>query len=242
MQKKMLLSFVLFLVVSLSCSSALALTLMGQPTAGLEQGQLSAGIEYTRGEMDIEFDELSTAEDVETNVYLVNLGWGITNNWDASVRLGAASVDIENLDDVDYFDIEGSTEFAFGFGTKATVIEGDGLDWGALFQIMWLKSEDKVDPYDFEMDFYEIQIAAGPTYEANGMCIYGGPFLHLLDGDLDASMPGDSYSFSMEQDSEFGGYAGAQFAIGESGSANVEAQFTGSAWAVGGGVGWEFGP
>ncbi len=246
MQKKMFLSIVVFLVVFLSGSSALALTLMGQPTASLKEGQSSGGGEYTYSKMDIDIEDLTPTEDVETNAYLAYLGWGITDNWEASVRVGAVGVDIENIDDVSSFDLDGNTKFSYGFGTKATFMSNDRLSWGALFQIIWEKSEDicayGYHSYEFEINFYEIQIAAGPTYETDGMCIYGGPFMHFLDGDLKVSMPGKSESFDMKQESEFGGYVGTQSEIGENCSANLEVQYTDNSWAIGGRIVWELGP
>ncbi|MBW8038885.1 MAG: hypothetical protein FVQ85_02670 [Planctomycetes bacterium] len=149
------------------------------------------------------------------------------------MRLGFADVKAEGFD--------GDGEFAYGFGTKVTLTEKDAISWGGLFQMNWFESEDDILGIDVNIDAYEIQIAVGPTYEAENMRFYGGPFLHLVDGDVDAEILGFSLDlFDIEQESEFGGYIGAGFDIAEDSYLNVEFQFTGDAWAVGVGLGKKF--
>jgi len=142
-------------------------------------------------------------------------------------------------------DWDGGNEFAYGFGTKLTISEQDAITWGGLFQMTWIEGDDSVSGIDIDVDAYEMQIAFGPTYEVDSMRIYGGPFLHLVDGDGKASgvVPGwgaISGSFDVEQESEFGGYVGAQFDVAENSCVNVEAQFTGDAWAITAGIGFGF--
>ena len=59
MQKKLLFSGVVFLMVCLCGSIAPALTLMGQPTASLGEGQLSGAVEYTYSKMDVDIEDLA---------------------------------------------------------------------------------------------------------------------------------------------------------------------------------------
>jgi hypothetical protein len=207
---------------------------------GEKQGQFGVGLNYTIGEMDLEFSASGVSSEtgeVESDMLFVDLGYGIMDQWEGFVRLGISKYEIEEWD--------GGNEFAYGFGTKVTISEQDAITWGGLFQMTWVEGDDNIFGFDVDVDAYEIQLAIGPTYEADGMRIYGGPFLHLLDGDGKASgiVPGwgpASATFDMEQESVFGGYVGAQFDIAENSCVNVEAQFTGDAWAISGGIGFGF--
>jgi hypothetical protein len=184
----------------------------------------------------------SWTADVEANMLFGNFGYGISDKWEGFVRLGFANVEAEDFD--------GDNEFAYGFGTKLTFAEQDAVTWGALFQIGWFEGEDTVTGFvpgygiltaDQEIHAYEIQVSVGPTYEAENIRIYGGPFLHFVDGDYDIDIAGvGSLSFDVEQESEFGAYIGTQVDIATNSSFNIEAQFTGDAWAFCTGIVWRF--
>lgn len=226
-RKRVLLLVVALMVAGLWSSAAWALRPMGPPMAGLEQSQMSLGFDFSWSEMDIEEDG-DTINDVESIAYLANLGYGIADNWEGFIRLGIAGIDVDDDDG----GFSGDDQFAYGFGTKVTFAQEGDLTWGGLFQMDWTKSEDD----DVEFDFYEIQIAVGPTYQMEGMSIFGGPFLHFLDGDVDDP---DGTS-GLEQESEIGGYVGAQFDLAENASCYVEYQFTGDASGIGVGIVWKF--
>jgi hypothetical protein len=196
-------------------------------------------------------------EDLKLNIVMGRAGYGINDNWDAFVRLGLADAkgDIEQIlpetavpDEFKGFD--GSFGFAWGFGTRATFWQGEELSWGGLFQITWLEPDDGSitllgDPEfsgDAEVDIREVQIAVGPTWRVDDKVrIYGGPFLHFVDGDLDISgrtvdmgteilmeAEGD-----IEEESQFGGYVGAHLDVDENTSCFIECQITGDAWGIG---------
>lgn len=229
MEKRMLLLVVALMVAVLWSSAAWALRPMGPPMAGLEQGQYSVGFDFSYSKMNLEADG-GTAEDVESLAYLANLGYGIADNYEAFIRLGLAGITVEDPDK----DFEGDNQFAYGFGIKGTFAEDDALTWGGLFQMDWTKSEDG----DVEIDSYGIQIAAGPTYQMEGMSLYGGPFLHFVGGDVSGTPDG---TLDLEQESIFGGYVGAQFDIAENASWNIEYQTTGDdAYAICTGIVWRF--
>jgi hypothetical protein len=256
-------------------SVAVALPPMGPPMVTLKQGQFSAGFEYGYSDMDLQadFKFVSTApglsvlgkesvplKDFKSNMFFGRLGYGVSDNWEAFLRLGAGDVKMQ-----DGFD--GGYGFAWGFGTKATFLKEDSVTWGGLFQMTWLNpGDDKLaDTETFtvgegqvdvtisgkrEVDWWEIQIAVGPTWQTGNLCIYGGPFLHFLNGDYDEKLtgtltdPGDVISKAtadLEQDSEFGGYVGAQWDLTKwvkNASWSAEFQLTGDAWAFGTGVIW----
>ncbi|MCK4818586.1 hypothetical protein KA005_22640, partial [bacterium] len=142
-------------------------------------------------------------DDLKSNIVMGRAGYGINDNWDAFVRLGVtdAQSDIERIfpdgatpDEYDGFD--GSFGLAWGFGTRATFWQDDEVCWGGLFQVTWLEpgdssigmSDDPVFSGDAEIDIWEVQIAVGPTLRVDeDFRIYGGPFLHFVNGDLDLS-------------------------------------------------------
>jgi len=226
---------IVLIIFVLMCSQAFGLTLMGPPMAELEQGQDGLGLNLSYSKMDIEERALGlteTLKDVESFSYLVNLGYDVTDNWDFFVRLGLTDIE---YDDIDF---DGNSKFAYGFGTKATFVQKDSIVWGGLFQILWLESDDNIIGIDVGIDYYEIQIAFGPTYKVNGTSIYGGPFLHFIDGDIDYGILG--ITSDIEQESEFGGYIGLNAELAENTNWQIELQFTGDAYAICTGIGWKF--
>lgn len=251
MKKKMLFIAVVLIVMVLTGSTALALAPMGTPTAGLKQGQFRAGVDYSLSEVDLEASSSDgdyTIKDFQSNGIWANLGYGLADTWEVFVRLGAANGEfdkVENDEGDSDVGFDGDYQFSYGFGTKCTFWQQqENLNWGALFQMNWLNTEDKIlmgDDEDdgasegkIEIDTYEIQIAAGPNWKAaDNLSIYGGPFLHFVDGTIDFEGGG---SDDVEQDSEFGGYFGALANLTESTSLFGEFQFTGAGWAFGTGI------
>jgi len=281
---------VVLIVAMVAGSSALALAPMGTPTAGLNQGQFSAGAEYGYSEQDLEIDPTFGADgtilDLESNMFFATLGYGVMDNWEFYIQLGVANAEFDKVKwsdepTSDTWGFDGDYGFAYGFGTKYTFWEQmEGLTWGVLFQMKWINSEDtlsgtwsesvgddawEVGAYnnDVELDYYEMQIAVGPTWQAmEGLCIYGGPFLHIVSGDLDDKW-NETYadydnaqgtgsplsgpftdagkeSADLEEESTFGGYVGTQLDVTEQFKAFAEVMFTGDAWGLGIGGGWVF--
>ena len=278
MEKRIAVLVVVLAVTSMFSSVALALPPMGPPRATAGQEQWTVGAEYGRGEMDLETSgdvgsvTLGTPvnsrteydiEGLESNMFFANLSYGIHDSWDVFVRLGAADGEGE-IDEnpasgtgTTYTGMDGSLGFAWGIGTRATFWEDGDVTWGGLFQATWLDPDGsdvdlKGDPAfsgDADLDFWEVQIAAGPTVEFDNFRVYGGPFLHFVSGDLDISGqtvdPGPitttmTASQDIEEQSIFGGYVGAQWLMAESTTCNIEFQATGDAWAIGVSAIWKF--
>ena len=266
MEKRLLLLVVVLMVL---CSSvALALAPMGPPTAGLKKGQFSAGVDYSYSRMDLKLNEgkvTATAAGVsisakmpslsvknaKMNRVYANLGYGITDNWEAFLRLGGANADGKIWGEK----LNGDTGFAIGFGTKVTFWkQTPDLKWGGLFQMDWAQSDfDKLSDsgtvngtsysgtFTSEVDFYEMQIAVGPTYRLmEKALLYGGPFFHFVDGDFDykakATVGGASGtlkgSYDIDEAAYFGGYIGAQVDITENLPFYIEWQHTAKADAI----------
>jgi hypothetical protein len=226
---------------------AKAADLMGAPTAELKKGQWNVGLIYSFSETDIElsgYGVSETIEEVKTNRYWANMGYGIEDWWEVNLRLGAADAEASDID------FDGSTDFTLGFNTKFTFYSNEELDWGLLFQFVTLESDDDYN-YDLsawglgtsqsvEIDAYEIQIAFGPTWKRECWKLYGGPFFHLVNGDLDFRAGGTTLGFDIEEDSVFGGYIGSQIDLTENAELLLEVQLSGGGYGIGTGVIWKF--
>ena len=163
---------------------------------------------------------------------------------------------------------DGDTDFSIGAGAKATFYKDDKLKIGGLIQVGWSQFDGRLKPDDWptfsypavdsvEIEITEVQIAVGPAYEiGEDVVIYGGPFYHYVDGDLDDiySAPEviedggniseyfitTQYSWSMEEDASYGGYIGTQLALAHYCSLNMEYQLTSSAYCIGASIIWRF--
>jgi len=268
------------------CSSALALDFMGPPSAGLKKGELGLGADYADSRMDIGLDNGLVAEHVYQHGALAsssssrvssftlkrlkmhklyaNIGYGITDNWEAFIRLGGMNTEFSG----NFFpgssgsqsrNYNGDTGFAIGFGTKVTFYEKDKLKLGALFQMSWASSYATASGAGFresvDLDIIEMQIALGATYElTEKITIYGGPFWHFInfnDSELSGfrsyeSDPSQnetkvSYSsYDLDQIGEFGGYIGAQYEVCKDTFYCIEYQHTRSADALAMSIRWKF--
>jgi hypothetical protein len=277
-------------VVGLLSTTALALDPMGPPTAGLKQGQWSAGLEYGYSEGDfkhdgdyswaIDFDddgdfdfgdtvkEKFELKDGKMNKTYFNLGYGITENWEAFVRVGGADREIKRPAHEGEFGgvvsdtlFDSDTGLSVGFGTKVTLHETESLKVGVLAQASWASVDYSVTysgvgpywavPTEGEIDFWEMQFALGVTRKlSDKFSVYGGPFYYIFDGDYDFKGTGVwgsdddpmalKGSYDVEQDSEWGGFLGAQVDITENAAFRAECQVTGDAVALGTGVVWRF--
>ncbi len=191
------------------------------------------------------------------------IGYGVCDDWEIFVRLGVANAEYDEFEEggatlpADPL-FNGDYGFLYGLGTKVTWAKQENIDWGALFQIHWLSSEDSVSEesggylyeYKQEIDFFEIQVTVGPTWMINeDLSIYGGPFFSFIQGDSDWDLTqidtsdgsvfdSSSSSADLEEESNFGGYVGAQLELDTNASVYAEFQFTGDAWAFGTGIGW----
>jgi hypothetical protein len=265
--------WLLVFVAMVGSSAAFALDPMGPPMASLRQGQFKESVEYSQGTTDLKLNEGKwieyldgafydsgkatslTLKNFKTNKVYFNLGYGITDDLDAFLRLGVTTATFGDSiwEDAEKFDSH--TEFAIGCGIKATFYEDDNLKLGGLFQASWAEFDGKLNAAhwaaaDFvEMSIMEIQVAVGPTYKlTDRISIYGGPFLHFIVGDLDdefSEVSGESlltskYSWDVDETSIFGGYIGAQVEIAENSSFGIEYQHTAAADALVVSLLWRF--
>jgi len=215
-------------VVLLSAHPLWALTFMGPTTSDLRQNQTRFGIEYSTGEANVDISGplvSGTFDDIEHDTLFARLGAAPFDKTELFVRLGMSEVG------------EMGNEFVWGAGFKATVFDSSPAPWGVLFQITHAEGDesDIVAGFLFsgDLDIYEMQIAVGPSYKEGNVCVYGGPFLHFINGDADISVAGQKFSHDIEQESEFGGYIGLSAEIAENVNISFEGQFTSDATAFG---------
>jgi hypothetical protein len=299
MRNKWLLPLGSVMVTAICASAAFGGAPLGPPVAGLDRGQFRAGAEYFYGEMDLDWDEEpdmigGDVEDLATSAVFGSLGYGLTPRWEACVRLGAGSAELDMegysfalpeaagderlfLPDMTF---DGDYELAWGFATKYTFWQQrDDLSWGVIFQMTWFDWDDRVAgsvaqtlagageeftvggdyAMGIDLDCYDIKVALGPAWQATDrLCLYGGPFLHYVRGQMDVDFEGsfavrdsegqliDQTSVSLpdsgdlEQKSQFGGFAGGQLDVSERMKAFAEVMLTGDAWGIGVGGGWRF--
>ncbi|MHC4118831.1 MAG: hypothetical protein ACYSWO_15125 [Planctomycetota bacterium] len=266
------------------CSSGVLAASMGPPVAGLEAGKWGMGVDYAYSDMTVDtkgtqvetanktsfppiFQQTTSSfegrnEDIETNMVFANLGYGVLDNLEVFLRLGASAVDI----DVENVDWDGSGGFAYGVGAKATFCEFVNLKLGALAQMTWVSGDAEVTvvrteiagvpligPRDFtgdgEFEWDEIKIAIGPSFElTEGISIYGGSFYHLINGDFDVdltmiALDGTGHleqSGDFDEKSDFGFFGGGQIDITERLPFYAEWQSAGDADVVGASIVYRF--
>lgn len=245
LKKRFAVSLCVFVVWA---ASAQALDLMGPPTSGLDFGKWGAGAAFYASEEDFDLDE-GTLSDFESCRYYGWVGYGLSDWWEIYTRLGAIDAEADDLG------FQPSPDFIGSLGTKVTFSRGDVVDWGFLLQWTWTQLDDSYSDtidlsdfglgtetliFDVDMDYREFHAAVGPVIKLDGMKIYGGPFFHCVDGEVEIGVAGGEADFDLEEDSMFGGFAGMIIDLGSSAALNVEGALTGDAWGAGVNIGWEF--
>jgi hypothetical protein len=255
---RILLSAIALITACLSGSNAFALDMMGPPTAGLELNMFSGGLEYTYSKTDIELiegkadiyrngeffgsgpAESQTIENFKVNALYVAVGYGVFENCEAILRMGAANAKFGDTFWNEGEEFDNDYNLAVGAGFKATFWQG--FDWkiGGLVQINRTELDGEIDssswtvpqPHYVEMTKTEMQIAMGVTYMWTGrLTLYGGPYARFISGDFDYKfnrvtefMANDTYSWDINEGPTYGGYIGAQLILPKNSFANFEYQ------------------
>lgn len=257
------------MIIGLGGSNVFAMDLLGPPTADLEKGMFRGGIEYSSSKMDLELIEGNTnryrngellysgpvtsltIEDFKANTLYAALGYGIIENYEAFLRMGAVNAKFSDSQE----DFDSEFNFAMSAGAKATFYEG--FDWkiGGIFQINWAEMDGELEsssssifqPQFVEISTAEMQIAMGATYMySDRVSIYGGPFAHFISGDFDYTFTqitetiddtgeftrifenfdtGET-SWEINEGPNYGVYIGAQVKFAKNYSANIEYQYS----------------
>jgi hypothetical protein len=269
-QVKKPLLVVTIVVLHFCCSATFALDPIGSPADKLKRGQFCIGADYSISDMDfkakgrsilttnnltngtlisIQSQEQSLSLDgVEVQRGYANLGYGINDNLEAFLRLGATDAEWKGDSD---------THFSFGFRTGVTLYQKDALQLSALAQYSWAESDFDSLPLTTvvggisypmlmsgRLNMQEIQIALGPTYElTKSILLCGGGFFHFMDGKVDlkgsastTGIPKIGYdldsSYDIDHVSEIGAYIGAKIITTYNISYSIEYQHATSADAI----------
>ena len=256
------------MIFGLCGSNAFALDLMGPPTAEIEKGMFRAGIDYSFSDMELELIEgegrtyrngellgsgpaaSQTIKDFQVHTLYASIGYGVFENCEAFLRMGAANGTFGDEFWNEREDFQSDIDFAIGAGIKANFYKG--FDWkiGGIIQINRAELDGELDssawtipqPQIVEIGTTEIQIALGATYMySKRLSIYGGPFAHFLSGEFDYKFNRvtdeffdvGEFSWEMNVGPIFGGYLGAQYELGKNYSANIEYQHSSDASVFG---------
>ena len=218
-----------FLIIGLgtilSATAATAATL-GPPLALMGQDQWGVGLEYGRQSVDLQADgtvdvtylgvrsvvaESLCIEDLNVNMVFGTLAYGVWDDWDVFVRLGAsdaeADVNIRGYDvsgelgdaqqyAIDSFD--SSYGFAWGVGTRATFHRWGPWAIGGLAQFTWFQPDEGdvsyTDPLleagashagEMSLDYWTVQLSLAAVYQVDAWQFWAGPFVQFIRGDLD---------------------------------------------------------
>lgn len=266
---KILLLALALMMAGLNSSTVFALDMMGPPTAELEVNMFSGGLEYSFSKIDVDLIEGQldlfqsgtfqtgsvesiTIKDLEVNTLYANIGYGIFENYEVFVRMGAARGKFGDSlwDEGEEFDDD--YNFAIGAGAKATFYEG--FDWkiGGIFQVNRTKLDGDLDssswpviqPQRVDINTTEMQIAIGVNYlYSSHVSFYGGPFVHFINGDFDykftritGTVDTGDFTWDIKEGPTYGGYIGAQIKLPKNSSANFEYQKTSDASLFGAGI------
>jgi len=262
------------IAIGLGPGTALALDPMGPPLAEIEKGWFSAGIDYSFSDMDIELGEADfdqyvngsktgsgsaasvTFEGFQPHKVYANVSYGVFNNWQAFLRLGAATANSGNAWDLGE-EFDGSIDLAVGGGIKATFYEGFYTTIGGLAQVNYTRYDGNLSASDWSapdfvsIDLAELQVALGVTYRwTRRLSVYAGPFAYFAMGNFEGSFTAiddnvnglirNDYSRDIDEGPTFGGYLGARIKISDDRFFNIEYQQTADASAVGAGLMFKF--
>ncbi|MBN2130004.1 MAG: hypothetical protein JW741_10930 [Sedimentisphaerales bacterium] len=246
---------------------------IGPPMALMGEGQWGIGIEFGMEEMDLSAagtltetsglfsdasDELFDVEDLESNMIFGNLAYGVCDNWDVYLRLGAANAedDVRTGPGETPLTFDGSYGFAWGVGSRATFCRSGAWSFGGVLQVTWVDPGD--DSYsgsgdrdglpstwagDIDMDYWQTQVGLAAIYQVDLWSVWVGPFLQFVDGDLDVSENWEEVgginsgtidaSMDLKQESEFGVLFGASYDISTEWNLWVEGQWSDDSWLFG---------
>ncbi|UCD52055.1 MAG: hypothetical protein JSW27_05335 [Phycisphaerales bacterium] len=266
------------LCLALCGTKALAGAPMGPAMATLESGQWSISFEYAHENIDLAADGHSVEslvgggsqrysqsfaiDELESNMFLGRLTYGLSNTWDVFVRVGLSDA----KDDLEatgpgiisgtngQLGFDGSHGLTWGIGTRATFWSSGPWGIAGLAQVTWMDPDDS----DFrltvpgasnqavvgegELDYLQSQFSLALMYQENSWGVWIGPFVQLVDGDLDldaqfvidgATQGNLAFSGDLEEESMVGGHAGAAYAISDSLACWIEGQFTADSWLLG---------
>ena len=251
------------MLIGFGGSNVFALDLLGPPTAELEKDMFRGGIEYSFSSMDLDLIEGQatifsnggllysgtapsiTIDDFKVNTLYATVGYGIFENCEAFLRMGAAKATFGDSLWEEREEFDSDIDLAIGCGVKATFYEAFNWKIGAIFQINRAELDGEIDssswvvpqPQFAKISTTEMQIAMGATYMySDRVSIYGGPFAHFISGNFDfdftrivEDFDTGTYSWEINDGPTFGGYIGAKINFANNFSGNIEYQHSSNA-------------
>jgi len=237
------------LVVTVFISTASGGAPMGPPMALLEEGQWAVGGEYGREQIDLQgaglfnatyvedgvfsydFVEALGIQDMEMNMIFGTLAYGVCDDWDVFLRLGAADAKDDMVGASDVVDygipgayslgtLDGSFGFAWGAGTRTTFCRQGPWSFGGLMQVTWfepgdsdvayadpiLEDPDVVHVGEARLDYWQAQVSLAAVYQVDTLSFWAGPFVQFFEGDIERSgiilLDGEGYGDSFSASGE----------------------------------------
>jgi len=261
-------ALLLFIVAVVSVSASVS-GIMGPPTAELLEGQWSVGYNFMNSEADlgttsikwnvynnvgvIVNDGVANDEIEDFNIarHYGTFSYGLSDLWEVYFQVGFVEAETGLVDGISgtRTELDFDNDLAWGWGTRITLCEKDNVRWGTSLQMNWLDiSADVVDASQkttYEFETMDLLISFGPTVDMGGWQLYGGPFYYSMSGDY-SEYGGDFGNLTwdgkadLENESNFGGFIGAQIPLWDNTDMVAEVSFTGDSWAVGTGITWKF--
>ncbi len=221
---------------------------LGAPKSDLEQNNWSIAYDVTYSKQEVEAEATvggvtitDSIDDFQIDSYLGTFSYGLFENTDIFVRVGLADAELEDDAGVEFTD---DGQLLWGIGAKVTFVEEDPVTWGGIIQYFQGEFEDSQmgsTSVKGGVEWESLQVAVGPTYDANEVTFFGGGFFHFIGGDLKLSGGGTTATADLEEESYFlGGYVGAQFNLTQQAAVSVEFQYSGDVTATSAGIRWKF--
>jgi hypothetical protein len=206
--------------------------------------------------------ELLQIKDLTTNMIFGSLAYGLCDNWDLFVRAGAADAKDDVIVRASSSGVtpgerstyDGGFGFAWGAGTRATFCRSGPWSFGGLVQVTWFDPGDSdwasADPDvpgvvsvgKAELKYWQTQVSLAAAYQIDSAHLWAGPFLQFVEGDLDRAgtiidtgTPIGTFSATsdLEEASQIGVHAGANFQVAKDLDCWIEGQYTADSWLAG---------
>ena len=215
--KKVLSIIAVMIMVTTGYYSTATAGMIGNPTATVENGKITAGLDVDITSRDME-DSDGFELEADSNRILLNATYGI-NPLNVYLKLGMANGEVKS-DDATF---DGDYGFAYGVGGKATVYEiANTAKIGVGAQLLKFTTEDTIEDVKVEADQLEYDIFAGASYLGLGEFIpYGGILISIVDGEISA----EGESLDYEQADNFGIFLGGDYKFTNKLTGGIEARF-----------------
>jgi len=231
---------IVMVILVLGASPAWALRFMGPPTTDIEAGQVGLGFDWSHTQFDVRSNEGDFRRAVEADIYFTRLIFGVADGAEISGLFG-----ISDMEERQENGFRSGNDFSWGVGTKINFGQSGPFDIGAAFQISSMYGHDTSGltyADRVELDAYLLELAIGPSFKVGGICLYGGPFVHFIVGDIEARVGSSHDSIDVEEEeSEFGGYLGVSGEIAANTNLGIEYHITNDSYAIGVGIVHRFG-